>query len=161
VAEQGCLLISKDAETKDLLHLPAFAIIYHKPPACNQLNSKYCFMLSASGSDKIRDNTLAVVLSNGTSVLLDSAGSGVAQSLVKHGGNMTETNADLDYQRYKGSPLNRAGVIHHSVYTQHLFSGICHLCKRERMVHVEAFRCQNCYYAAILFPVTPPTRGQA
>jgi hypothetical protein len=56
VAEQGCLLISKDAETKDLLHLPAFTTIHQKSPACNQLNSKCCQFAYASGSDEIRDN---------------------------------------------------------------------------------------------------------
>jgi hypothetical protein len=27
-----------------------------------------------------------------------------------------ETNADLDYKRYKGSPLDLAGVKHHTVF---------------------------------------------
>jgi hypothetical protein len=78
VAEQGGLLISTDAETKDLLHLPPFTTIYHNSPAYKQLNSKSCLTLSASGSDKIGDNALVVVLRNETFVLLDSGSSGVA-----------------------------------------------------------------------------------
>jgi hypothetical protein len=67
---------------------------------------------------------------------------------------MTETNADLDYQRYKGSPLDLAGVKHHSVYTRESFPGFCYVCKQWRLVHTEALRCRNCYYAMILFPIS-------
>src|SRR5580704_2073080 len=67
---------------------------------------------------------------------------------------VTETNADLDYQRYKGSPLDLAGVKHDSVFIRESFSGFCHICKKQRMVHTETSRCQTCYYATILFPVS-------
>ena len=72
---------------------------------------------------------------------------------------MTETNADLDYQRYKGSALDVAGVKHYSVFQRECFSGFCHICKKATKVHNETFRCQTCYYASILFPVIPP-RGK-
>jgi hypothetical protein len=59
VAEQGCLLISKDAETKGLPHSPVFTTIYQKSFAYKQLSSKCCQMLSARGSDKIGDSRSA------------------------------------------------------------------------------------------------------
>jgi|HubBroStandDraft_6_1064221.scaffolds.fasta_scaffold241620_3 hypothetical protein len=67
---------------------------------------------------------------------------------------MTETNADLNHQRYKGSPLDLASVKHHSVFLRESFFGFCHMCKKRRIVHAEMFRCPSCYYMMILFPPT-------
>ncbi len=71
---------------------------------------------------------------------------------------MTETNADLNYQRYKGSPLDRVGVKHHSVFLRESFFGFCHMCKQRRIVHTEMFRCPSCYYMMILFPPSSSKR---
>lgn len=64
---------------------------------------------------------------------------------------MTETNADSDFQRYKGSPLDLAGVKHHSVFLRESFLGFCHMRKTQPIVHIDIFRCPACYRVMTLF----------